>query len=365
MTIGSTIKTLRRQADMTQEQLAELLHISASAISQWETDRVLPDVTQIPLLANIFHVSADVILGIDHEKDDEKINAFLASAREAMINAELEKRTSILREASRQFPRSFKIIAALADSLVCEYSRKGIKDYDEVFSLCNRILAECTDSMIRYEALDTLATVYGYAGKQEEMLKLAEQMTPFDFSREVFMLWHWPMTGDEGLRQRQKFLNALITEVTSTLGLLVGQRCDDGSFVYPIEDRIALWKQQVALIELLYPDGDYHIDAQDAEQASGWLTSAYLTKGDLEAAIYWLQKGSAFAVHFDTYDHEAEHTSPALRGFASGGWIMEEGRNHSSHLLEYLLEDKETAPIRHDPRVEAIIERLRSIAIQP
>ena len=38
MTIGSTIKNLRRQADMTQEQLAELLHISASAISQWETE---------------------------------------------------------------------------------------------------------------------------------------------------------------------------------------------------------------------------------------------------------------------------------------------------------------------------------------
>ena len=365
MTIGSTIKNLRRQADMTQEQLAELLHISASAISQWETDRVLPDVTQIPLLANIFHVSADVILGIDHQKEGEKINAYLAEAQKARLNSGLEARTAILREANRQFPRAYKIMAALADSLVCEYSRKEIKDYDEVFSLCQRVLAECTDSMIRYEAIDTLGTAYGYAGKQEEMLKLAEQMAPFAFSREVFMLWHWPKTGEEGLRQRQEYLHALITEMISTLGLLVGQRRDDGSFVYPIEDRIALWKQEVALIELLYPDGDYHIDAQDAEQACGWLTSAYLTRGDSENAIYWLQKGCEFAVHFDTYDHEAVHTSPALRGYAGGGWIMEEGRNHSSQLLEYLLEDDDIAQIRNAPRVEAIIERVRPIAIQP
>ena len=364
MTIGSTIKTLRRQADMTQEQLAELLYISASAVSQWETDRVLPDVTQIPLLANIFHVSADVILGIDHAKDEEKINALLASAEEARLNSALEARTDILREANRQFPRSYKIMAALADALVCAYSRKGIKEYDEVFCLCRRILDECTDSMIRYETLDTLGVAYDYAGEQEKMLELAEQMTPFRYSREAFMLWRWSMTGDEGLRQRQKYLDALIGEMTSTLDLLAGQRHDDGSFVYSIADRIALWTQTVALVELLYPDGDYHIAAQDAERACGWLTSAYLVKGDLEAAMHWLQKGSEFAIHFDTYDHEAEHSSPALRGYVAGGWIMEEGRNHCSHLLEYLLEDKEATSIRHDPRVETMIERLRQIAIQ-
>lgn len=59
MTIGSTIKKLRRERDITQERLAELLNISASAISQ--------------ILAYIFDVSADVILGIDIERKNEKI----------------------------------------------------------------------------------------------------------------------------------------------------------------------------------------------------------------------------------------------------------------------------------------------------
>jgi transcriptional regulator with XRE-family HTH domain len=73
VTIGSIIKKLRRERDITQERLAELLNISASAVSQWETDRVMPDVTQIPVLANIFDVSADLILGINIERKNEKI----------------------------------------------------------------------------------------------------------------------------------------------------------------------------------------------------------------------------------------------------------------------------------------------------
>ena len=47
MTIGTTLKTLRRGRDLTQEELAEILGVSAKAISQWENDRTAPDLSQI------------------------------------------------------------------------------------------------------------------------------------------------------------------------------------------------------------------------------------------------------------------------------------------------------------------------------
>ena len=47
MSIGSTIKKLRRERDMTQEQLAEYLGITANAVSQWECDRTAPDISQV------------------------------------------------------------------------------------------------------------------------------------------------------------------------------------------------------------------------------------------------------------------------------------------------------------------------------
>ena len=81
MSIGSIIKRLRREKDITQEQLAEYLGITSRAISQWECDRTAPDISQIPALCHIFHVSSDVLLGIDVEKNSEEIKKYLDTAQ--------------------------------------------------------------------------------------------------------------------------------------------------------------------------------------------------------------------------------------------------------------------------------------------
>ncbi|MBQ7317178.1 MAG: helix-turn-helix transcriptional regulator [Clostridia bacterium] len=166
MSIGSTIKRLRREKDITQEQLAEYLGITSRAISQWECDRTAPDISQIPALCHVFDVSSDVLLGIDIEKNNQKIQKYLDEAHNLCCQGRWEEYTAILREANKKFPRDYKIMHTLADAMVNEYSRKGIKEYDEVFTLCNRILSECTDSKIRYETMETLGIAYGYAGKK-------------------------------------------------------------------------------------------------------------------------------------------------------------------------------------------------------
>lgn len=358
MSIGTTIKKLRLEKNLTQETLADYLGISSRAVSQWERDKTSPDISQLPLLANIFGVSTDVILGVDIEKNNEKINEYLTMAQEAGHCAEHEKRTSILREALLQFPRSYRIMERLANAIVCEYSRKGINDYEEVFTLCNRILDECTDSGIRNDALDLLGAAYGYAGKTEELLKVAEQKTPIPYSREVFMLYKWDHKGSE----RKDFLSYLLSYTSQTLGLIPYQINEDGKYSYSLDERIELWKLRVALIELFFPDGDYCNYAQDAEISCRFLTSAYLSKGDTESAIFWLSKGADFAIHFDTYDFDSKHTSPAFRDLPADGWIMEGGCNDSARLYDYIKNDTETESIRDDPRVRKILERTEKTA---
>ena len=65
MTVGENIKKLRRERNITQEALAEYLRISSQAVSQWKCGKTPPNIAQIPVLAYIFGVSADAILGID------------------------------------------------------------------------------------------------------------------------------------------------------------------------------------------------------------------------------------------------------------------------------------------------------------
>lgn len=362
MTIGNNIRTLRQKQNMTQEQLAELLHISPSAVSQWECDRVLPDVTQIPVLSGIFHVSADVILGIDRERDSERIEEALAAAREHIHAGEFRRAAELLEEAHRRYPTSFRIMEQLANVLVSVYSREGKREYDDVIRLCQKILDECTDSMLRYRALVTMAQAYSYAGNRDEMRRTADQMPPMAYSREAFMLWHWDMKGKEGLEKRQEYLYDMLIGLTEVMGILPGMLCDDGKPVYSHTERITMYGQIVSLIELLFPDGDYGFLAQEAIVACSMLVNICMHRGDTEGAIHWLQKGGEFVRYTDTYSPDAPHTSPVLKGYGQHGWIRENGQSKSDELLQYLREDPDSLPIRDDPRIQELIKTLQKTA---
>ncbi len=363
MSIGSTIKRLRREKDITQEQLAEYLGITSRAVSQWECDRTAPDISQLPALCHVFNVSSDVLLGIDIEKNNEEIQRYLNEATNLGHQGQREERTALLREANKKFPRNYKIMQSLADSLVCEYSRKGIKEYDEVFELCNRILAECTDSVTRYEAIDTLGTAYGYAGKKDEMLKLAKEMPKANYSYENFMMYRWK--GDADFKEFQDYLSFLIYHTAEMIELATAQRHNNGDFIYSLEDRIRLWETEISFLELLFPDGDFQYEAQLGEIACSFLCTVYLGKQDCEEAWKWLEKGADFAVHMDTYDFGAPHTSPILRGYSDGGWIMEAEGNRSKSMLDWLTKDEKAAVLRSDARFVPLVNRLEKTAKNP
>ena len=59
MNLGNKIRELRRARNLTQEQLAASLNISAQAVSKWEMGASYPDMTMIPTIASLFKVSLD------------------------------------------------------------------------------------------------------------------------------------------------------------------------------------------------------------------------------------------------------------------------------------------------------------------
>lgn len=60
--IGRFIAALRKANGMTQKELAEQLNVSDKAVSRWERDESAPDLSLIPVIAEIFHVTSDEIL---------------------------------------------------------------------------------------------------------------------------------------------------------------------------------------------------------------------------------------------------------------------------------------------------------------
>ena len=60
--IGQFIAALRKANGMTQKQLGERLNVSDKAVSRWERDECAPDLSLIPVIAEIFSVTSDEIL---------------------------------------------------------------------------------------------------------------------------------------------------------------------------------------------------------------------------------------------------------------------------------------------------------------
>lgn len=67
-TIGKFITALRRASGMTQKELAERLHVSDKAVSRWEREESMPDLSLVPVLAEIFGVTCDELLRGQREK---------------------------------------------------------------------------------------------------------------------------------------------------------------------------------------------------------------------------------------------------------------------------------------------------------
>lgn len=67
-TLGKRIVSHRKRLGLTQDRLAELMGITAQAVSKWENDQSCPDITTLPKLAEIFGISTDELLGLEKKE---------------------------------------------------------------------------------------------------------------------------------------------------------------------------------------------------------------------------------------------------------------------------------------------------------
>ena len=78
-TLGKRIGELRRRKNLTQDQFAEAMGVSAQAVSKWENKRTLPDTSLLPQIADFFQVTIDTLFKgiIQDENNLSNISDFL------------------------------------------------------------------------------------------------------------------------------------------------------------------------------------------------------------------------------------------------------------------------------------------------
>ena len=92
---SNNLKKFRQQKNLTQEQVAEILSVSAHTVSRWECNTTLPDVTMLPKIAKLYCVTTDDFFketSIAYENYAQRLAAIYESTREPedFIPADLE-----------------------------------------------------------------------------------------------------------------------------------------------------------------------------------------------------------------------------------------------------------------------------------
>ncbi len=367
MTIGQRIKKLRRERDITQEQLAEYLNLSASAVSQWECDRVMPDISQLPLLANLFEVSADVLLGIDVDSKAKKIDEIYRTALRTSQEGRRHEAIDLLRDGLRQYPDSFKLMEFLVSELRCCPPKDGegaeeLAAYrSQMETYLDKILAGihagCTDDAIRSRAVETACFLYPELGRYDDAVKLAESI-PEGFTRREMLCQLY--TGTKQYETKRDDILGKFSNSIGDLTDLASSKHDDGTDVFTDDEKLAIYEKEIAMFALYFDDDRYLYHAQYPKIAHLASAEIYAERGDREKTLSHLEKAAKFAIEFVTMKEEDVLTSLLVRGIPDGGAWQEE-HNQAQWMLETCAESRYDF-VRGDARFKHLVENLKLYA---
>ena len=175
MNIGNKIKELRKQKGITQEHLADSIGISFQAVSKWENNIALPDITLAPILASYFGVSMDELFDYDSEKIQDHA---LAIAKESWKYRETnwEMARNIIDEGLKRYPDNDILLLNRLYVMNCEETP------DEVIEIASKIIDFSKDEANKYDACRFLACAYKSKHDIESTRKAIELIPDIRFS---------------------------------------------------------------------------------------------------------------------------------------------------------------------------------------
>jgi len=88
-------KNLRKSKDLTQDQIAEIFHVSPQAVSRWETGANYPDIELLPHIAIYFKVTLDELLGTEAIRNEEKSAEYVRDIRNLLNSGKVSTRLTL------------------------------------------------------------------------------------------------------------------------------------------------------------------------------------------------------------------------------------------------------------------------------
>jgi len=245
--IGEKIIELRKAKQMTQEQLAGLLGVSAPAVSKWETDSSYPDITMLCPLARALGTDVDTLLSYEEELSDEKQGQYMAEIIEILNAGREEEAEERLEQLLHSYPSAISLkFSAIAVFSMLEMRSPACGEGEELqvkripqskkerWKARKKELAEALyesgDSAYYLPAISMLVSLEladGNLDRAEELLMKTITNTA-DFTMLWVQLYQKKGEQDKALATLQRNLYKLISEARTCLMTFLGNHMELG-----------------------------------------------------------------------------------------------------------------------------------------
>jgi len=129
MEIGKEIRRLREARGITQEALAEALHVTAQSVSKWERGTSMPDIQMLPQIAVYFGITIDQLFAMAPEQQMERIENRIYSQGllEAAEVKQLEQQLAVFSEQRELAGQAHTLLAKLYNHQAEQYRMLAVK----------------------------------------------------------------------------------------------------------------------------------------------------------------------------------------------------------------------------------------------
>lgn len=182
MNIGEVIRENRKKINMTQEEMAGRLGVTAPAVNKWENGNSMPDIMLLAPIARLLGITLDTLLSFREELTEEEIQAFIEEADKRLRKETYEEVFNWAKEILEMYPNCEQLILQMAVVLDGQRIVKEIPDdekYDAYIYDCYNRSLQSRDENIRQRAADTLFGFYvrrkQYEKAEEVLVYIPEQ----------------------------------------------------------------------------------------------------------------------------------------------------------------------------------------------
>lgn len=255
MSIGTVIRKLRKEKDITQEQLADYLNITAQAVSQWECDKSAPDIYQIPVLAHVFNVSADTLFEMDKNEVEIEVAQFKKDYEKLGNKGDIFAQFDLTCRMYEKYPSNFFVIDKYMWQLFYDphYREEPFGETihkDKLFKLCDLVIRDCTIQQVRYSAYDILGVLYLNEGNMRKAEELCSCFPESYFDTASEQLEQLYCRTDHEMYAMQIRKNILY--VTDHL---INKIRNLGTYVTgSVHEKITVYEKCLALLDLIYDE---------------------------------------------------------------------------------------------------------------